>query len=355
MAVRKDGSVIAVGSDAQVGPFVVRLIGDNSAVGPGIVGFAKTDVSLLESDRRAIVRVRRRGGSDGNVSVRYRTMADSEATPGQDFRATSGTLHWADGDTSEREIFLQIVQDDGPAEGFESFHVTLDSAQGGAGIGARLATVNIQPDGSPAGQVFLTGAPSITEEAGVARFLLARDYYSSGRICVTLKPKSGTARAGEDFEADASTVCWEDQDTEEKFVEIDIIDDSVQEDVETFTVELSNPTGGALIGWHGSVTVPIAASDQSATPPPPPPPPAGGGGSAGLVELLALLGGLLVSSRRRLALLRTLAPFLAGALLAGPAWSAVGVRVASRSITTPIDVYRSGDGWRRAGQRPRAD
>ncbi len=87
---------------------------------------------------------------------------------------------------------------------------------------------------------------------------------------MTLTPVSGTAKAGEDFNADASKVCWDDQGDNDKRVEIEIIDDDEHEEEESFTVELSAPTGGALIGWPDSETVSIAASDQPASPPPPP-------------------------------------------------------------------------------------
>ena len=53
MAVRKDGSVIVVGHDPAVGPFVVKLIGDKGGVGPGIVGFVENHASMLELDGRA--------------------------------------------------------------------------------------------------------------------------------------------------------------------------------------------------------------------------------------------------------------------------------------------------------------
>ena len=99
----------------------------------------------LESDGQAIVRVRRSGGADGAISVAYQAIGDSNATVDEDFTATSGTLQWADGDASEREIVVEVIQDDGPPEIVESFTVSLENAQGGAGLGTRLATVDIQP------------------------------------------------------------------------------------------------------------------------------------------------------------------------------------------------------------------
>lgn len=297
IAVRTDGSVTAVGSDGSYLPFAARLIGESNTAGPGVVGLQNGQVSVSESDGRAVLRVRRRGGSDGAVSVRYRTVETSSAMPDRDFRPASGALQWADGDTSEREIMVEIVADDGPAEGYESFQVELHGAQG-AGIGLRLGNVDIQPDGSPSGQITISGSPSIVEEPGVAAFILTREYYYGGQVCVTLTPQSQTATAGNDFDAGTHAVCWEDQDAEDKRVEVEILDDSAAENQEMFSVVLSNPTGSAILGWLSSVDVPIAANDQSAAPPPDDDNSggggsgggdSGGGGPAGLAELLALL------------------------------------------------------------------
>ena len=135
---------------------------------------------------------------------------------------------------------------------------------------------------------------------------LHRNYYLEGRVCVTLTASSETAIAGEDFDGTPNTYCWDDQDAEPKLAEIPIVDDNNSESDETFRVELSNPTGGAIIGMLGSVTLGIAANDEPASPPPPPPDmtatsAAGGGGPAGVAELLMLLGLLLARERGRLA------------------------------------------------------
>ncbi len=260
MAVQRDRSVIAVGGSSGGGPFVVRLVGRNGGAAPGVVGFSEDLRRPTESEGRAVFRVRRRGGSDGAVSVKYRSNADSEATSGQDFSARSGTLQWADGDTSERRIVMQVLPDR-TTEGPESFRVLLRDAQGGVGVGTRAAIVEIQADGAPAGQVMFSDVPSIPEESGVGQFWLGRDYHFDGRVCVTMTARPGTAKAGEDFDAGASTVCWEDQDYEGKLIEIAVVDDHAREGDETFTVELSNPTGGALIGGPRSYVITILDND----------------------------------------------------------------------------------------------
>ena len=256
MAIRDDGSVIAAGGDSTSKvPFVVRLVGDAGGTSPGIISLVGDNAVPLESDGQAIVRVRRSGGTDGAISVAYQAIGDSSATADEDFTATSGTLQWADGDASEREIVVEIIQDDGPPEIVESFTVSLENAQGGAGLGTRLATVDIQPDGAPAGQIEIEMANLGGGEGSIVQVFVLRNYYFSGRVCVTLdtEVRNGNRRRGLQRER-RSTVCWNDQDTESKLVEIPIVDDSKREEVETFSVELSNPTGGAIIGMQATCT-----------------------------------------------------------------------------------------------------
>ena len=61
---------------------------------------------------------------------------------------------------------------------------------------------------------------------------------------------------------------------------IPIVNEKVAKSPETFTVDLSNPTNGALIGPHSHLVVTINYDYQPPAPPPPPPPSSGGGGGA---------------------------------------------------------------------------
>ncbi len=256
MAVREDGSVIAVGGMAYSDrPFVVRLLGEAGGMSRGIISFSRGHAAPLEADGKAIVRVRRSGGHNGSVSATYRTLAFG-AMDHQDFVPKSGRLHWAAGDWSERAIAIDIIEGGEPAEALETFRVVLDDIQGGAGFGTRGATVDIQPDGSPGGQLEIDPLNSMAhEQYDTHQVILRRNYYFGGRVCVTLTAKSGTATAGRDFSGDPVTACWEDQEEDWQLIDLPIFEDNRQEGFETFTLELSHPTGGAVIGPIGSVTI----------------------------------------------------------------------------------------------------
>ena len=304
LAVRADGSVIAAGqANGPTGiglpapqelPFVVWLLGDAGGDSPGVLSVTEPYLTSAEADGHAVVRVRRSGGSAGGVDVAYRTLAGEGTTAGEDFAEASGTLHWADGDATEREIDVSIADNEGPPEGYESVRVLLEDAQGGAGIGTRSAIIDIQPDGAPAGQITLASVQDIVSESGFAEIAVSRDYYSEGEVSVTLTLTGITATAGADFAADPVTLTWGAGEIGWKSVLVDIPDDAEQEDRETFRVDITDPTGGAILGAISNGEIAISASD-----PPPFQQPRGGGGAAGFLSLLLLgLAELFRSVRR---------------------------------------------------------
>jgi hypothetical protein len=101
------------------------------------------------------------------------------------------------------------------------------------------------------------------------------------------------------------TLSWADQGSEAKLVEIGIVNDLDEELNESFTVELSNPTGGAILGPRTVGSVTIEANDAPPLPPPPPPNRGGGGGSMGFLSLLLLGLAEFMRSARRLLHRRT--------------------------------------------------
>ena len=297
LEMQPDGGALVAGGDYSTDPprpYVVRLLGDSGGDSPGVVGIAPGSYAAGESGEVEVT-VRRTGGRTGAVSVEYRTEAAvGLATDGQDYQETTGVLHWSDGDTSDKTVVIPILPDDAVEEQ-EDFKLTLDEPQGGAGLGTRSAWIGIQPDGAPAGQFSLDTWSTHLDEPGTVELLLYRNYYFDGEVCVTLEGVSGSAQDNSDFRVDTATYCWEDQDQEPKYIPVQIADDRDREDNEDFSIRLSNPTGGAVIGPRGAATFTILANDhqfQSSR--------NGGGGSTGLLSLLLLgLAQLLRVARSR--------------------------------------------------------
>jgi uncharacterized delta-60 repeat protein len=301
MQVASDGSVLAAGGVNSWDAFVVRLLGTSGGDSPGILSATKPSlVRTQDGSDEVVVKVRRSGGTSGTVSVAYQSVQDGDWTPGatggEDYNPVSGRLTWVDGDTAEQEIQIQILGG-GPVDPHEYFEVELSDVEGGAGLGSRNTVVQIGADGAPFGQLRFASGSYGHAENGSVTVDVAREFYSSGPVSVTLTPIAGTATAGSDFIADPVTLTWADGESGSKSAAFAIVDDTEEEPSESFTIELSNPTGGAVLGVRSTTVVSIARSDQ---PPPAPKPKSKGGGATGLLSLL-LLGvmSLLRSARMR--------------------------------------------------------
>jgi len=293
MSVLSDGRILVAGGteawSAFAQPFVARLLG-NTGGGPGVLGIAKTYVNAEEQSHEAVIPVRRMGGSQGEVSVRYQitTTLDSDippATAGQDFTAVTGRVTWRDGEAQDQEIRVPISSTDEIPESLERFLVTLDDAQGQAGLGTRSAAVDIEGTVDPAGRFdFEVAAVTASEASGFANVTVARHFYGKGPVSVTVTPVAGTATADSDFAPEPITVSWVDNDFTSRIVQIPLRNDSTIEQRETFTVQLSNPTGGAFIGPDSTATVSIVDDDatkQNTS--------QGGGGGGGAFGILSVL------------------------------------------------------------------
>jgi hypothetical protein len=114
--------------------FVAKLSIVDTNVNPGTLAFDATSYTVREDGGDVLVTVRRRNGKDGEVRVDYATKDSSfrPATSGLDYIATSGTLVFADGETSKS--FVVPIVDDGLFEGEERFFLALSNVQGGAAL-----------------------------------------------------------------------------------------------------------------------------------------------------------------------------------------------------------------------------
>lgn len=293
LAFDSEGRVLAAGGDAVTNspyypttwsPFVVRLFDDAGQDSAGIISFTPAAIEAAEGSN-AVVKVRRTGGKSGSVSVNYHTKSsyDYYATVGSDYGAVNGTLTWADGDASDKEIVVPVHDDTGGPEEYEGFAIELADVQGGAGLGKRNDGVLILPDGAPAGQFSLSVSYS-GNESSLVTVWVSRNFYFDGPVSVTVTPVAGSATAGEDYDATPVTLSWGDLEEGSKTFDFQILEDDEPEVNESFNVELSNPTGGAILGPYATAEVAIPANDGRRIPGSG----RGGGGSTGWLTLLLL-------------------------------------------------------------------
>jgi hypothetical protein len=114
--------------------------------GPGRLGFATDTITVGESARVAPLRVVRRGGAEGTVSFRWRTI-DGSAIADRDYAAL-GTVRESigSGETS-KTLLIPIVSDSTP-ESTELFDVVIEDPTAGATLGAitRITVIIVDDD-----------------------------------------------------------------------------------------------------------------------------------------------------------------------------------------------------------------
>ncbi|MHC5057646.1 MAG: Calx-beta domain-containing protein [Planctomycetota bacterium] len=120
--------------------------------GPGTLQFSATGYAVVEGASGAktvTVKVTRKGGNGGAVSVDYATSDGAATAPGDYTAIPTTTLSWADGDSSSR-TFEVTVNGDYVLEADEGFTGTLSNATGGATLGAPSSTTfTIRNDDNP--------------------------------------------------------------------------------------------------------------------------------------------------------------------------------------------------------------
>jgi hypothetical protein len=165
----------------------------------------------MKTDATVAYSVRRTGGRSGVVSVDYATAAGT-ALPGSDFEAVSGTLTWNDGETDEKTITINLV-DDAAAELNEDFSLTLSAPTGGATLAASKSTNDDHGSLDGPGQVGLV-EPSTQITVEEANQIVDVYVYRSQGLG---RPGQRNLRVGKRdrytrcrFSPSSGTVTWED-------------------------------------------------------------------------------------------------------------------------------------------------
>lgn len=242
-----------------------RLIASLGA-SAGTLNLSASSYAVAENGGSVTVTVQRSGGSAGAASVSYAT-ANGTAIAGSDYTAKTGTLSWADGDSSAKTFSIPIL-DDTVAESTETLSVTLSSASGATLGTVRTATISITDNdtvtGTPGTVQFSPASYSVAENGGSVTVNVTRSGGSSGAATVAYSTVNGTATAGSDYTSTSGTLSWAAGETATRTIRIPIVNDSVAEATEAFSVRLSAATG-ASIGSTSAATVTITDDDSGAS------------------------------------------------------------------------------------------
>jgi hypothetical protein len=103
------------------------------------------------------------------------------------------------------------------------------------------------------------------EAGGTVTFRVTRSGGGFGKAWVRYRTTNGSAKAGEDYQALAGLLNWDDGEQGDKTVSVALVNDAFYEDSEQFTAELSDPYGTEL-GAPVSASITIVDDDVNALP-----------------------------------------------------------------------------------------
>ncbi len=243
---------------------------------PGTIQFASATFRQDENGGTAVITVTRAGGSAGATSVSFSTsngtaVGGASCSAGVDFINNSGTLSWADGDSSDK-TFAVTICDDSLNETDETIGLSLSGATGLAALGSQTnATLTVR-DNDPSGGVieFSTAVFAVAERGGQRDITVVRtgdttraatveyttDDGSIPSVVVPCSATTGAALQRCDYTHTAGTLRFAAGETQKTF-SVPVNDDSYVEGPETTRLVLSNPGGGAALGAQSAATLQI--------------------------------------------------------------------------------------------------
>lgn len=185
------------------------------------------------------------------VSVAYKTIPGS-ATAEADYTSTTSFIVFPQGEAGSQTVSIPTLGD-GLDEHAETFDVEIDTNSEHARVlaGADRATGTITDDDPPA-------AASITnasvDEGGKRNLTVSLNAASGKDVTVGWRTVDRTAEGGRDFEADEGTVSIPAGETSAT-VRVTTLQDALDEEDETFDVELVNPVNATIADGRGRVTI----------------------------------------------------------------------------------------------------
>jgi hypothetical protein len=200
------------------------------------------------------------GASGQTVSVNY-ASSDGSALSGADYNAVTGTLNFPPNTVSQQISVPTIV--DSLNEAAETFTVTLSAPSNASiapGAGAGTGTIN---DDDPLPAININDV-SVTEgDAGTvnATFTISLGAASGRNVSVNFATANGSASAGADFTGTSGSRTFLPGETV-KTVEVVVSADLLDEDDETFFLNLSGASNGTISDAQGLGTI----VDDDATP-----------------------------------------------------------------------------------------
>ncbi|MBI1733651.1 MAG: SBBP repeat-containing protein [Candidatus Rokubacteria bacterium] len=235
---------------------LVRIVEDEATV-----QFTSASYTVAEGGGMVTITVERTGPPT-TVSVNYATTpTNSTATANLDYRPVAGTLVFPPGTLSQ--TFTVPILDDRLDEANEVVRLALTSPTGGAALGTiRTAELTITDDDTAGTVQFSAATYSVGEAAGSATIRVTRTGGTAGGVTVRFATSNDSATAGQDYRATSGVVTFAADEMTRTFT-VPILNDGIGESVETLTLTLTEPGGGAVLGGIPVATLSIVDDEPT--------------------------------------------------------------------------------------------
>ena len=176
------------------------------------------------------------------VTVDYATEDQTAFAP-HDFEATTGSLTFQPGETVKK-VLVPIVDDDDLTESDEEFNLKLSNAVAAT---IRVTTGVATIVNNTTAKISVSDATATEGVDQTMDFVVSLNGAAASTITVRASTsQSHDASEGTDYGAKLQTLTFNPGETEKVF-SVQIVDDTVDDDGERFSVFLNNPTGDAVI------------------------------------------------------------------------------------------------------------
>ncbi len=240
----------------------------------GSIHFTTTGFNVGQESKRATITVVRTGGKKGEVKADY-AFGNGTAVLNTDYTASTGTLTFADGETT-KNISVSITRAEGSPT--KTLEVTLSNARVaslgtpatatltllGSGTASSSSTASSTSSVAGAGSFAFTASTySVDENAGALSITVRRTNGSSSSATVNYATSNGTATAGTNYAATQGTLNFGPGETTKTF-SVQVTDNSAIDGNRMLNLTLSAPTGGANIIAPSTATLTLV--DNETTP-----------------------------------------------------------------------------------------
>jgi hypothetical protein len=226
---------------------IVTIIDNDEVNKPNL---SVQDITVAENVGQATLKICLDKVSGQAVTVNYAT-ANGTAESGKDYTTANGTATIAAGQSCA-DIKITIT-DDELSETNETIEFNLSNASNAA-ISDNQGIITITDNDSSNQPSVSVKDLTVAESVGKAKVQICLDKASGQAVSVTYTTKGATAETGKDYSAASGTATIATGQTCTE-VEISITDDQIDEESETFEVNLSNPTNAAIGDAQGIITI----------------------------------------------------------------------------------------------------